>query len=43
MYKSIPVYFKILVRKALPLDYVAAPYFSVSKLLNFWETQFTSL
>lgn len=38
-----PVYFKILVRKASLLGYVAAPRFSVSELFNFWETQFTSL
>lgn len=38
-----PGYFKILVRKALLLGYVAAPCFTVSKLFNFWETQFTGL
>lgn len=43
MYKNMTIYFKILVREAVSIDYLAAPYFSVSKLFNFCETQFINL
>ena len=38
-----PIYFKILVKKALLLGYLVVPYFSVSKLFNFSKTPFTNL